>query len=367
MSAETLVEFHNEDAEGSFYVLPEQGGDSAALATDFKDSLREAQQMPIQVIDFPEVVADACEREHSSLTQSCTDVLVDTVKDAPHTYFYTHDAGMANRIRPLVTTLISRTSIAESSAHQVFFAKLTDGEDSVRIAVKPFTKAPEKAVTDWTNTMLARTRGLHTFKPVGFIICDGTGYTVTERQDDIDPLDNVDWSRALLQPEQHVNMLEDILKVGPALARLNDAGIYHGDPQMKNGVLTQTGSMHWIDWESSTFIVESGLKQDFKSLALIQRKSVHDLRVLFSSLARPLEKQGVALLNNQTPATQLHYFRELILNPYIEERMKLMEGRGQENNETALALLGEIEADIVAYIENGTLYRTLQRSRHTNN
>ncbi len=349
--------------EGSKYELAEQSAAGIA-AVNFKDSLREVRERPVKVIDFNGVVAQAYEREDKTLSQSCIDIVEDISRNAPHTYMYTHDAEIARRLERLPHTFISRTSIAETSAHKVFFALLTSGDEGMRVAVKAFKQEPIKAIADWTNTMLARKSGLDTFLPLGLLISDGVGYTITERQDDIDPLDNVDWTRVLMQPNESKNMLDDLKMIGPALARLHHGGIFHGDPQMKNAMLTQRGSMHWIDWESSTLISRSA-KPTEELKAMLHHKTVRDLRVLFRSLARPVSLQGVGLLHRQTPLAQWQHFDELILAPYFAERIRLLENGTAEQFETNFGVMEEAERDIAEYIKNGDLYNTLQRSRHT--
>lgn len=363
--ADQITENPEDLYTGSQYILPEQSGDVVAKALNFKISLGEVQQYPVQVIDFEGVVDQANERNHKALSQGCLEVVLDEVKNAPHTYFYSHSAENAERIQKLPNVFISRTSIGETSAHKVFFALLTSDDDQLRVAVKPFVSGniAEKTITDWSNTLLARKSGLDTFEPLGFMICNGVGYTLTERQDDIDSMDNVDWSRALMSPDND-SLINDITKTGPALARLNHLGIFHGDPQMKNGVLTQRGSMHWIDWEASTIINRDRDQASLKAESLIREKTVRDLLVLFNSLARSVSDNGVGLLDGKTPLAQYQSFNELVLTPYVNERLKLVDGSDTAKVEATFLELGEIEQDISDYIKTGTLQNNLKRSRH---
>lgn len=366
MSFEQVEEISDQLYEGSSYILPEQSGGAAATAVNFKNSLREVQELPIQVINFNDVIDQANKREQKTLTQGCLEIVLREVQEAPHTYFYSHDLQTAERLQKLPNVFISRTSIGETSAHKVFFALLTSDDDRLRVAVKPFAsgEVDRKAITDWSNTLLARKSGLDTFQPLGFMICNGLGYTLTERQDDIDPMDNLDWSRALIMPDLYKSMIEDAKKSGPALARLNHLGIFHGDPQMKNGVLTQRGSMHWIDWEAATFINRSRDYQTSEEVTLIHHKTVRDLRVLFSSLARSVDNNGVGLLQGQTALAQFQSFNELILTPYIDERLRLIETEYPSKVQDAYSELAFVEQEISDYIKNGDLYKTLNRSRH---
>lgn len=364
-SVEQITNIPEEPYFGSQYILPEQSGDVVAKAINFKISLGEVQQYPMQVIDFDSVIDQANERNHKTLSQECLEIVLSEVQDAPHTYFYTYNAYNAERIQKLRNVFISRTSIGETSAHKVFFALLTSDDDQLRVAVKPFVSGniAEKTITDWSNTLLARKNGLDTFEPLGFMICNGVGYTLTERQDDIDSMDNVDWSRALLSSDNE-SLINDITKIGPALARLNHLGIFHGDPQMKNGVLTQRGSMHWIDWEASTVINRNQDQPSQKNELLIREKTVRDLLVLFNSLARSVGDNGVGLLDGKTPLAQYQSFDELVLSPYVNERLRLIDNSNPAKAEAILLELGEVEQDISDYIKTGALYNNLKRSRH---
>jgi hypothetical protein len=350
--------------QGSSYIMPEKGGDTPALALSFRNSLKEALQTPTQVIDFEDVLTQASDQNDKTLTHFCSKLIKEKVHDDPYISLYTHDSKIARLMDGLPNMFLSRTSIGETSAHKVFFSLLTGETKSLRVAVKPFVLAPDKAITEWTNTMLARNKGLDTFHPLGFLICNGKGFTITLRQNDIDSLDNVDWSKTLLMPEQYQNMIDDLKKIGPALARLNHKGIYHGDPQMKNVVLTQRGSLHWIDWESATFISKSDSSTTQEAEDLVLHKTERDLRVLFSSLARPINYQGVGLLDGKTPQTQLQYFDQLILRPYFDERMKLLEDESPEVVATVFSQLDQIEKAITSYILNEELKRSLSHSRH---
>lgn len=353
---------------GSVYFLPEELPDPSETVMRFTDTLAAIREVPFQNINIPELIGQSLERPHKSLTQGCVEVLRELTRDADHVYFYSHDTETIKELQGLSDLLISRTSIGETSAHQVFFAALSDGERKVRVAVKPFQapkSAPEKAITDWSNTLLARVGGLHTFRPLGFVIDGDRGYTLTERQDDIEPMDNADWTQALSLPEKHSSMIEDLKKVGPCLARLHDIGCFHGDPQLKNLVIAQRGSVHLIDWEAATFISQPNWwKQGEDKRLLMEKKATRDLRVLFGSLARSVADKGVGLLDGLTPRAQLSYFRELVLTPYVTERLSLLEDIDANDIEPATVQIAEIESSISSYIQNGDLQATLSRTRH---
>jgi hypothetical protein len=132
---------------------------------------------------------------------------------------------------------------------------------------------------------------------------------------------------------------------------------------------TQSGKVDLIDWEAATFSHRGfwRFRDEIKEPG-IRRKAVHDLQVLFGSLARPLEKHGVGLLHHLTPRAQFSYFNELVLAPYIEERLRLIEEETMANfdeKEAAMLHVGEIEHETTYYIQSNGLQNSLTRSRQT--
>lgn len=360
----------HETPVGSIYLSPEELPNPSEAVNKFQEVLQTAAIYPPRVIDFPLITADALEEPQKTLTQGCVSRLQELLQGSDHDYLYTVDATTAAELSGLHDIRISRTSIGETSVHQVFFGMLTDGDRKIRVAIKPFSNSaalkskPEKVMTEWTNMMLARESGLHTFRPLGFILSGNTGYLITERQDDIEPMDNADWSQVMSSPEKHEAMVNDLMKVGPALAHLHDIGCYHEDPQLKNLVLTQRGSVHLIDWEASVFIPQTSWWTD-KGVGteVVMKKTTHDFYKLFGSLARPVKWQGVGLLDGLTPAVQFAEFQRLILSPYLAERLKSIEGLEPDEYMQAYTLLGEIEADVKEYILEGKIY-PLERTWH---
>lgn len=342
----------------SVYLTPEELPNPSEVVSQFQDALRHVTPT---VVEFTSVLEDA-ERDTVS-TKSITQLCVDGVKSVLKPYgeggLYVESEFIAEEMEGMSELRISRTNIGETSAHQVFFASISDGFNSSRVAVKPFVYDPHKSIHEWANTLIAQDRGLKTFFPIGFILHDGKGYTLTLRQDDIEPMDNADWATALLNPEFNEAMLTDLQKLGPAIARLHDLGCYHGDFQLKNAVITETGSVHAIDWEAAVFIDRRKDQDDF-----IYKKTVRDLKVLFGSLARPIQNQGVGLLDGLTLNAQWSYFKDLILDPYLYERLQLATaGNRPDTTDQMLVMLGAAELELEQYILDGDLYKNLQRPR----
>ncbi|HEX3568565.1 MAG TPA: lipopolysaccharide kinase InaA family protein [Candidatus Saccharimonadales bacterium] len=344
---------------GSVYVSPEEIAPMMPSVVAFQETFRRlGEPRVVTLLDAP------LEAGKSSLTEQATDGAVFQMGESSATRLYVDSDERAQELSGNMQSMrISRTSIAETSAHGVFFTKMSGSGGTVRVAVKRFENGPRGAVQEWANTKLAAERGFGAFQPLGYIAAEDTGYMLTYRRDDVESLDNSDWTRALRDPEAHQSMLEDISKVGPLLARLHHEGAYHGDAQLKNIVIDQMGQLDFNDWESSTFTERpTWSKLSYEQADSHRHKIERDLKVLFGSLARSVEDKGVGLLTNLTPQAQTGYFREFIMTPYIEARLQLL-GQDSPDADAAMVVMGEVEDAITQYISTGELQRSLARAR----
>jgi hypothetical protein len=137
---------------------------------------------------------------------------------------------------------------------------------------------------------------------------------------------------------------------------------------MKNHVITQSGSVHLIDWEAANFSY-TGLQRflDSATEAQLRADAVRDLKVIFGSLARPVDGYGVGLLSGRTPQAQFSYFKELVLDPYTKRRLILGEQQHGTDDEMLALLehLTEVEGEITAYIlANGAMKSLAQVRRN---
>ncbi len=252
---------------------------------------------------------------------------------------------------------VIRTASAETSAHHVFFGIMHGGEPEgrgLKVAIKPCVENRTTACSDWLNATLAAKNGERGYKTVGFMFHDGTGYSITELDESTDTLDNTNWGNVLvdesdLEYMHQVAILGDIAK---KLADLHNKNVFHGDPQFKNIALDVTGETFFIDWESATFF---GGDQKYSD---ILHKSEHDLRVLFSSMARSEKAKGVGILSDFTHSVQWVLFKKHIFDPYMEERLEKAEDPG-----LVFDLVADIEERLEQYITNGELYTNLRRAR----
>lgn len=259
---------------------------------------------------------------------------------------------------------LARTSGAETSAHQVFFARLTGYTGDIRVAVKPHASGTERAITEWANTLIARKLGFGAFSIVGFIRTESGGYLLSPRRDDVESLDNMEWTSGLTGSREGYDMLSYLPRLGSLMARLQSKGGYHCDPQLKNFVIDQEDSLDYIDWEAAKFLGAI----DWASISYEEEEThlnaaTRDLKILFGSLARGVDRHGVGLLDGLTYPAQLAYFKEYILNPYLEERLTILDERSEANVDRAILHLTQIELKMEEYILSGELYKTLSRNR----
>ena len=254
-----------------------------------------------------------------------------------------------------------RTFGAETSAHGVFFGVVHDPNDSskgITVAVKPCIKKPETAYQDWLNNHLARKIDDRCYEPVGFIVDGGRGYSITKfKRDGFDTLDSTTWDNVLTiegDPE-YKTQIEVISSVAVALAELHKNNIFHGDAQFKNIVLDVTGEVYLIDWESATFFARP--PED----GVLQHKISHDMKVLFRSMAMPVNKMGVGLISNFKHPMQWEYFKQYVFDPYMEAYLD-----GADENDPRFGIIAEVEEQVEEYILTGAIYESFKRQRSHN-
>ena len=348
------------------------------LGSDYIDP-RSLENIPDQVGAFCEVVAQQVTEPRSiplseivtarrglekSWSQASVDAVTELTEGQPYGRLYVDGDPESSALQGNTQHVrLARTSVAETSAHNVFFAKMLGYSGGIRVAVKPHEKGTERLITEWVNTRIAHTLGFGAFEALGIIRTQEGGYILTARRDDVEPLDNAEWENVLKDPEASSAMIEDLMQVGPLLATLHDNGGFHCDPQLKNFVVTEQGTVDFIDWESGKFYDKPAWgEMDHEHEERLLSGAQRDLKILFGSLARSLEMHGVGLLDGYTTSAQWSFFKQYILNPYIEERMKRIEDGAYADPDAALTHLTDIEVELEAYILDGEMYKTLSRN-----
>ncbi len=256
---------------------------------------------------------------------------------------------------------IMRSGRAETSAHQVFFGALQadgDNDRGLLVAVKPCIERSSTACSDWLNAHLARRAGERSFQPVGYLLHEGRGYSVTELDRGVETLDNSEWRQVMLDEgnPNYAGQIELLGDIAARLAGLHKKNIFHEDPQFKNIALDISGEMFFIDWESSTFF-QGAVEQ-----SVLQHKMEHDLKVLFGSMARSVEDNGVGLLHIFKHPIQWQLFKKYIFDPYMETYLS-----DEGEDDSRFEVLAEVEATLQHYIESGAIYESLKRHRGHHN
>lgn len=192
------------------------------VVSEFQTLIREGLQGDPKGIDF-KIILGSVDPSEQRISETCIDSVLDMVGNYR---FYADSDTAAHEMRAeMQNVTITRTTRAEMSAHQVFFATL-DGVSGTRdVAVKPLMEKPDrrptvvdssksaqrKVVTEWVNTLLAHEYGLRTFRPVGIIPTESGGFLLTERRDNVESLDNTgDWRMARSNEEANQGILEDL-------------------------------------------------------------------------------------------------------------------------------------------------------------
>lgn len=341
----------------------------------FQELVKEGSLKP-RVFSFSEIRQHGARDPKKTTTQNCIDVVEEAIADRPTGQLYVDGDEAAEKLENRTQGVrLSRTSVAETSAHKVFFATLTGGAGRIRVAVKPFMEGAVASpgvgantgslAAEWVNTLLAREHGFGAFTPLGFVVTSGGGYMLTERREGIDSMDNTDWTEVLQNPDAHVDTLNDLRKIGPLLARLHDEGGFHQDTQLKNFVLTEAGELDLIDWEAAKWVEPPvwGLTTGPEMEEYLRGRTSRDLTVLFASLARSVADKGVGFLDGLLPDVQWAVFDEYILTPYINERLRLSNMGDHLAHEQIVLHLGELETELRTYVLNREMYNTLARAR----
>ncbi|MDQ3159053.1 MAG: hypothetical protein M3P98_02885 [bacterium] len=350
MSMQKAKLFGELDVIGSFE-LPE---DQRQHLHEFRDALNSTERF--DVMDPGRVYVDPTEALHTPLNEIIARKIIErTVRKAPIAWVSPiHKkitlAGL-DSVDPL------RSARAETAAHNGFFAVMYNSKDLEKyesVYIKPFEERREKAVHDWLNGLMAKEWGQQTFSPLGFLMGEQSGYSITLLQDDADTLENTNWRTVFIDPTNPDNteQIETIESVGRKLAEIHNDGIFHKDTQFKNIAWNVLGEVYLIDWESAQIFGNDG-EQDRKiSLA------AHDLIVLFGSMFRTKAQYGVGLLSDFTEETQWYFFDKHVLTPYLTERI------GTTDDPNIIEVCGEIEEIIKTYILDGCIQASLQRVRN---
>lgn len=190
---------------------------------------------------------------------------------------------------------------AADSQHNVVFGKVAlsvaGTTDILNVAVKPFVSgfdpnidAIDMAVHEHDCLIRARQRGIDTFRPLAVVVNEGSGYLVTQRRDDIETMDNADWTINPDEPGYESVVLPNLRFMVEALATQHASGMFHGDGQPKNIARTDTGGLVVPDLENASFAEnpESHHRMLYGTNDVTDSKAYDDVRKTWYALTHPL-------------------------------------------------------------------------------
>jgi hypothetical protein len=307
--------------------------------SEFRSDLDHACQNGTKVVEPTDFLAEP-DASKAYNAQSIAKMERELHAGGRHLYLSPEYSWLSNR--SLADFKVLRTARGETSAHGVFFGMLNDPEGNrvLPVAVKPCKENQIKAYADWYNNSLVAQNSQRHFKPVGFMIGDGVRYSLTQLERGVETQDNSEWRTALADENDTAFEGQRALlkKMGKAMGHLHAENTFHGDPQFKNIAVDIAGRLFFIDWESASFFTD-----DIPEHTAV-KKSFHDLKILFSSMKRSVEDNGVGLLSDFVPWMQWQHFKEYIFDPYMETYLD------RSPNPDAFNQVAEVEERLIQHI-----------------
>lgn len=186
------------------------------------------------------------------------------------------------------------------SAHQVLFGTMPGMGGPV--VVKPFSK-PGKAQVESRNLIGVHERGFEALEPLAVAGGSLATYLITRQRPGLTHLGQVNWSANIASPHLKRVITPTLGLAGHTAATWHNAGITHGDLQVKNMVYDPNGTSVYVDAEKTQ------LKSGSAQLTHVASK---DLGLLgLSVLSR-------GLLDDRSVQYRAGYLNEALLDPYFD-------------------------------------------------
>lgn len=203
------------------------------------------------------------------------------------------------------------------SAHGVLFGEL-DGIG--RVAIKPHARE-ERAATELRNLERIRRAGFDALEPLGFATGSLATYLVTVHRGDIRHLGQMRWRANVAAKELPQVIVPTLHMAATAIAAWHNAGITHGDAQIKNVAFDKQENSVYVDAERTQFNHhgEMGIKMAHKDLKLFGT----------SALAR-------GLLDDRSVTYRAGFLREALLDIYFEQANQDMDRPGIEDQKAMI-------------------------------
>lgn len=236
----------------------------------------------------------------------------------------------------------------KQTSHGVFFGDLKIGSDqAIPVAVKPHeTDTIDSCLRDYLNNAAVRELGFHTPEPVGYIVTgEGkTAYSLSVREETLDTLDTIDWSRFFPEIDKDPGMQEIWREVSQQVAFLHSKGnLSHGDLAPRNIATSADGGIFLIDWEKANLSMQ--LPDAHNSLL----RSYSDLTLLLETMCRPTHatyRTGIGLFYGKSE-NWWQGFCDIFYDEYCEVR-RIEAASGARRRQGGMQRLEEVEKELSA-------------------
>lgn len=204
----------------------------------------------------------------------------------------------------------------QASKSQVFFGNLhlaTDGSEEFSttfpIAVKPFHTWVRGAVHEYASYLHVNASGfIESYHPLGFWVDSmGKAFLLSHFEQDVETLDNVDWSKTTEDPlGDHLSIFEALRRSAYTLARWHGHGYAHGDAQAKNMAVDGEGCIRAVDLERLRLIHTP----ENPNISAMKEAMFRDARDFIQSI------MSLGFLRNDSSERQDAVIRAAFLEPY---------------------------------------------------
>ncbi|GIW57642.1 MAG: hypothetical protein KatS3mg083_587 [Candidatus Dojkabacteria bacterium] len=239
--------------------------------------------------------------------------------------------------------------IRGGSAHGVFFVQGNTQEvrsgkikkSKIDLAVKQFSD-PQKAMREFLITLVVRQRMIDFVKylknygevsingclftpiqPIALFVDKKQGYLLTRANRMITSLDQEPWSQYWSATDEDKKRIQNrFAKISMLLANLHSNGIFHGDAQIKNFVVSPHGFVGAIDWEAAYLA-----PVDFVEIPsdILIGKATSDLQIFYKSISEDDKNLSRLELITGSQEQKWELFSNLVIDPYMTQWLEISE------------------------------------------
>lgn len=188
----------------------------------------------------------------------------------------------------------------EDSAHGVMFGEISAyGE----VAVKPFYGGPGKARIEAGNLKAVAERGFDALDPLDVVGGGLATYLITRRREGLGHLGQVPWTTNVASPTLKGVLAPTLIAAADTAAQWHNAGVTHGDMQVKNMSYDRNGGSVYGDAEKTQVNTPPPARTQLAHRDLA--------KFGFSVLERDF-------LGDRSPRYRAGFLAEAFVDPYLE-------------------------------------------------